>query len=203
MHACMQTLMEYYNNHTERDKSTGRVIKYKARASIKEGRVASFTETAPTVTSFSSRGPDILDNKLNPADVLKPDILAPGHQIWAAWSPSSSLLDPNFSGENFAMLSGTSMAAPHVAGVAALLMKAHPTWSPSMVASAICTSSLRSNNKGLPIMAHGFEAHALYPSTPFDHGAGFINPNAALDPGLVFSSGTSNFLYRYCYCYVL
>lgn len=197
----MQTLMEYYNNHTERDKSTDKVIKFKARASIKEGRIASFNETAPTVSSFSSRGPDILDNKLNPADVLKPDILAPGHQIWAAWSPSSGH-DPIFSDENFAMLSGTSMAAPHVAGVAALLMKAHPTWSPSMVASAICTSSLQCNNKGLPIMAHGLEVQALYPSTPFDHGAGFINPTAALDPGLVFSSGTSNFL-SYCYSYCL
>ncbi|XP_039141942.1 LOW QUALITY PROTEIN: subtilisin-like protease SBT2.4 [Dioscorea cayenensis subsp. rotundata] len=195
--ADVETLMEYYNNHTERDKSTDKVIKFKARASIKEGRVASFNESSPTVSSFSSRGPDILDNKLNPADVLKPDILAPGHQIWAAWSPSSGH-DPIFSDENFAMLSGTSMAAPHVAGVAALLMKAHPTWSPSMVASAICTSSLQCNNKGLPIMAHGLEVQALYPSTPFDHGAGFINPTAALDPGLVFSSAFEDYINFLC-----
>jgi len=42
------------------------------------------------VSRFSSRGPDIIDINKNHADVLKPDILAPGHQIWAAWSPISA-----------------------------------------------------------------------------------------------------------------
>lgn len=55
---------------------------------------------APTVSRFSSRGPDYIDQLKNPTDVLKPDILAPGHQIWAAWSPMS-VLDPILAGTSF------------------------------------------------------------------------------------------------------
>ncbi|KAJ0989574.1 hypothetical protein J5N97_007930 [Dioscorea zingiberensis] len=195
--ADVQILLNYYEKHTQRDKR-GNVIKFNASAAIGEGRVASFNETAPTVSMFSSRGPDInFDNKINPADVLKPDILAPGQQIWAAWSPAS-VHEPIFSGENFALLSGTSMAAPHVAGVAALLRQAHPSWSPSMVASAISTTSLQHNNQGLPIMSQGLQLHALYPSTPFDYGAGFINPTSALDPGLVFPSAFEDYITFLC-----
>lgn len=59
-------------------------------ASKAEGRVASFKGRSPVVSRFSSRGPDIIDANKSLADVLKPDILAPGHQIWAAWSPFSA-----------------------------------------------------------------------------------------------------------------
>ncbi|CAI9783938.1 unnamed protein product [Fraxinus pennsylvanica] len=47
---------------------------------------------------FSSRWPDYSDHRRNPADVLKHDILAPGHQIWAAWSPMN-VLNPILSGK--------------------------------------------------------------------------------------------------------
>lgn len=70
---------------------------FNARAAIGDGRVASFGSQAPIVSRFSSRGPDFIDINRNPADVLKPDILAPGHEIWAAWSPMSAL-DPILSG---------------------------------------------------------------------------------------------------------
>lgn len=72
--------------------------RFTARAAIGEGRVACFKHQAPTVSRFSSRGPDYIDSRRNPADVLKPDILAPGHQVWAAWSPISAL-DPTLTGE--------------------------------------------------------------------------------------------------------
>ena len=49
------------------------------------------------MSRFSSRGPDFIDKSRKPVDVLKPDILAPGHQVWAAWSPIS-ILDPILSG---------------------------------------------------------------------------------------------------------
>ena len=70
---------------------------FNARAAIGDGRVASFGAQAPIVTRSSSRGPDFIDINRNAADVLKPDILAPGHEIWAAWSPMSAL-DPILSG---------------------------------------------------------------------------------------------------------
>ena len=66
------------------------MTEFGARAAIGEGRVASYIGRAPIVSRFSSRGPDIIDNRNNPADVLKPDVLAPGHQIWGAWSPMSA-----------------------------------------------------------------------------------------------------------------
>jgi hypothetical protein len=86
----MQIISQYYEQNIQRDER-GFVIQYCARAAIREGRVASFVGQAPIVSRFSSRGPDFVDSNRNPADVLKPDILAPGHQIWAAWSPLSAL----------------------------------------------------------------------------------------------------------------
>ncbi|XP_058080521.1 subtilisin-like protease SBT2.4 [Magnolia sinica] len=194
--ANVQVLLEYYNSQTYRDER-GAAARFNGRASIKEGRVASFSEQAPIVSRFSSRGPDIIDNNLNLADVLKPDILAPGDLIWAAWSPTS-VADPILSGYRFALLSGTSMATPHVAGIAALIKQSHPSWTPSMIASAISTTASTFDNRGEPIMAEGSNLTQLYPSTPHDHGAGLINPSRALDPGLVFSSGFEDYISFLC-----
>lgn len=72
-------------------------MSYSGRAAIGEGRTASYMGRSPIVSRFSSRGPDFIDVNRNPTDVLKPDILAPGHQIWAAWSPMS-VQDPILSG---------------------------------------------------------------------------------------------------------
>lgn len=73
-------------------------LAYSGRAAIEEGRTATFNGRTPVVSRFSSRGPDYIDQNRNPADVLKPDILAPGHQIWGAWSPMS-VLDPILAGD--------------------------------------------------------------------------------------------------------
>lgn len=88
--------MQYYEQQTDRDER-GLATKFNAQAALGEGRVASFEGRAPSVSRFSSRGPDFIDLNRNPTDVLKPDILAPGHQIWAAWSPISAL-EPILSG---------------------------------------------------------------------------------------------------------
>lgn len=88
--------MRYYEQQTYRD-NQGVVTRYGGRAAIGEGRIASYMDRAPILSRFSSRGPDYSDQRRSPADVLKPDILAPGHQIWAAWSPMS-VLNPILSG---------------------------------------------------------------------------------------------------------
>lgn len=89
--------MSYYEKQTKRDKR-GYVTRYGGSAAITEGRIASYTTRAPVVSRFSSRGPDFSDQSRNPTDVLKPDLLAPGNQIWAAWSPMS-VSDPILSGK--------------------------------------------------------------------------------------------------------
>ncbi|KAK7292434.1 hypothetical protein RIF29_08214 [Crotalaria pallida] len=191
-----KVILQHYEDNTKRDEN-GTATQFCARAAVGEGRVASFTGRSPVVSRFSSRGPDIIDTKRNLADILKPDILAPGHQIWGAWSQFSAC-QPTMTGHNFALLSGTSMAAPHVAGIAALIKQYNPQWTPSMIASAMSTTSTRHDNLGEVMMAEGFETNSLQPSTPFEHGAGIVNPNLAIDPGLVLASGFPDYISFLC-----
>ncbi|GFQ06989.1 subtilisin-like protease sdd1 [Phtheirospermum japonicum] len=88
---------------------------------------------APTVTSFSSRGPSVQTPGL-----LKPDIIGPGMNILAA---SPFHFDDTDTKLTFYIDSGTSMSTPHLAGVAALLKSAHPNWSPAAIKSAIMTTA--------------------------------------------------------------
>ena len=84
----LQALWEYYNLNTIRSRSRG-VVDFTATARILDGRRAIYNGQAPVVASYSSRGPDVNNALLQTADVLKPNIMAPGSSIWAAWSPNS------------------------------------------------------------------------------------------------------------------
>ena len=85
------------------------------------------TGRSGTVTSFSSGGLTAFGH------MLKPDLGAPGGQIL-----SSTLA---IAGGPFASFDGTSMAAPHVAGAAALLLQRHPNWTPRQVKSALVSTA--------------------------------------------------------------
>ncbi|KAE8674981.1 Subtilisin-like protease SBT2.5 [Hibiscus syriacus] len=183
-------LVDYYNVSTPRD-WTGRVKSFKAIGRIGDGLMPILHKSAPQVALFSSRGPNIKDFSLHDADLLKPDILAPGALIWAAWSPNGTD-EPNYVGEEFAMISGTSMATPHIAGIAALLKQKHPDWSPAAIKSALMTTSTKVDRAGRPLQAqHNSKTDAmkLVTATPFDYGSGHVDPRAALDPGLIFDAG--------------
>lgn len=91
--------MRYYEEKTYRNRG-GVVTQFGARARISESRNSVFSGEAPVVSRFSSRGPAFIDANQNPLDVLKPDILAPGHQIWGAWSLPSAF-DLTFTGFYF------------------------------------------------------------------------------------------------------
>jgi subtilisin family serine protease len=79
-----------------------------------------------TMTTFSSRGP--VPHSLD----FKPDIVAPGYQILSSWP-----------GNTTRVLNGTSMATPHVAGVAALLKAMHPDWSAHDIKAALIASATK------------------------------------------------------------
>ncbi|MBA2443832.1 MAG: S8 family peptidase [Nocardioidaceae bacterium] len=113
------------------------------------------------VADFSSRGPAPDDG------LLKPDLAAPGTGVLAAVAPPSNL------GRLWDLYSGTSMAAPQVAGVAALLRSEHGDWSPAAIQSALMTTADRLSGR----------------VSPLDQGAGALDPQEAIDPGLVYDAG--------------
>jgi subtilisin family serine protease len=141
---------------------------------------------APVMSDSSSRGPNKAD-----ANVLKPDITAPGSDIIAGYAPAdfsqanhAALLAGTLTpGTAYEMISGTSMAAPHVAGAAALLKQANPTWSPAMIKSALMTSAS-------PIVKL---ANGSPDPNPWGYGAGHLNPTGALGTSLVYDVTPSQF----------
>ncbi|KAL9244592.1 hypothetical protein vseg_018357 [Gypsophila vaccaria] len=155
------------------------------------GTVVGPKPSSPRVAAFSSRGP----NKVTP-EILKPDVVAPGVNILAGWTGFSSPTDMNVDPRRvqFNIISGTSMACPHVSGLAALLRNVYPNWSVSAIKSALMTTAYNLDNAGknLTDLATG------NPSTPFAHGSGHVNPNKALDPGLVYDSDADDYIDFLC-----
>ncbi|KAH9795913.1 subtilisin-like protease SBT2.2 [Citrus sinensis] len=193
-------LLQYYNSSLERDEVTKKIIKFGAVACILGGLKANFSNSAPKIMYYSARGPDPEDSFLDDADIMKPNLVAPGNSIWAAWS-SLGTDSVEFQGESFAMMSGTSMAAPHIAGLAALIKQKFPSFSPSAIASALSTSATLYDKNGGPIMAQRAYAKPdenQSPATPFDMGSGFVNATASLDPGLVFDASYNDYMSFLC-----
>ncbi|GAB4214115.1 MAG: hypothetical protein OHK0022_52190 [Roseiflexaceae bacterium] len=79
------------------------------------------------ISSFSSRGP-------RRYGALKPDVAAPGSSIFSVLKAS---------GDQGQTLGGTSMAAPHVAGVAAILRQIHPDWTPAEIKALIMNTATK------------------------------------------------------------
>lgn len=146
---------------------------------------------SPVVAAFSSRGPNFLT-----LEILKPDLVAPGVNILAAWTgdlgPSSLPTDKRR--VKFNILSGTSMSCPHVSGIAAFLKARHPDWSPAAIKSALMTTAYVHDNTLKPLK----DASTAVSSDPYDHGAGHVNPKKALDPGLVYDISPQEYFEFLC-----
>lgn len=110
------------------------------------------------MNSGSSRGPT-LDL------MIKPDVSAPGTDIVAA-------VPFEVSATGYAALTGTSMAAPHIAGSAALLRQAHPEWTTQQVKSALMNTARN--------LTDLFGASYR----PIDQGAGFVDLARAVAPNV-------------------
>ncbi|CAI5952244.1 unnamed protein product [Closterium sp. NIES-65] len=148
---------------------------------------------APIVAFFSSTGPLVAPAAIPASgrptnDILKPDIIAPGFQLWGA-APSPKLTD---SDNYFKRLSGTSMATPHVAGIVALIIQERPTWTPAQIMSAIMTTASVRNNKKKPIRIT-VEGRGERVANPWEIGAGHVNPTSVLDPGLTYDSNQTEY----------
>jgi hypothetical protein len=154
-----------------------------AGATASLGASQKVSTEAPAVAGFSSRGPALAAG----GDLLKPDIMAPGVDVVAAVSPVSH------AGRNYDFLSGTSMATPHIAGIALLYKQLHPTWSPMMIKSALMTNASRTDNAGNPITQDSGD-----PATAFDYGSGHVDANASMEPGLVYDSDFQDWVQFLC-----
>ncbi|MGP4077161.1 S8 family serine peptidase [Halobacillus sp. K22] len=131
---------------------------------VRQNQWLETTETSldHRMAPFSSRGP------VTTTWGLKPDVVAPGVNILST-VPGG-----------YAALQGTSMAAPHVAGLAALLKEAHPDWSPQQIKSAMMSS------------ADILEKDKL-PYAPTEQGTGFIDVEESLNPTLLIEPGSLAF----------
>ncbi|KAG1355441.1 Subtilisin-like protease SBT1.7 [Cocos nucifera] len=143
------------------------------------------TKPAPALAFFSSRGPSQADR-----NILKPDIVGPGANILAAWPFE---VGPSDTATRFNMMSGTSMATPHLSGIAALLKSSHPDWSPAAIRSAIMTTAELKANDGNPITDEtGTKAEF------FGIGAGHVDASRANNPGLIYDINHDDYIAYLC-----
>ncbi|WP_071659491.1 S8 family serine peptidase [Streptomyces humi] len=127
----------------------------------------------PQIAPFSSRGP----SGVNKGALIKPDLAAPGVAVLASVAPASN------QGHDFDFMTGTSMAAPQVSGLAALYFGVHPEWSPMAVKSALMTTAVDTK-----------DASGGKETDPYAQGSGEVDPTAMLNPGLVYDSSNRDWL---------
>ena len=131
---------------------------------------------ADVIANFSSRGPSA-------AGTLKPDITAPGVAIMSqGYAPGATGEDVHL---GFGQVSGTSMAAPHVAGAAAVLRELYPQWTNQAIKSALMSTA-----KFMEVYNQDGS-----PAQPLDMGAGRLDLERAVDPGVILDPPSLSFGY--------
>jgi subtilisin family serine protease len=137
-----------------------------------------------TISDYSSRGDDSEPSTW-------PDLSAPGENITSSCRPYLTICSTGFDPRNgpgaldvgtFNTISGTSMAAPHIAGIAAQLFEADPTATPAAIEQALKSTAYRYADGADYVTMGGF-------TTSFDKGTGLVDVVAATE-ALGGSGGT-------------
>jgi len=145
---------------------------FPAAATVAYDRAVQSATQGDVIAGFSYRGP-VASPSVNST---KPDISAPGVNIYAGTDPASG---------DYQFMSGTSMATPHVTGSAALVRSVHPDWTVTEVKSALMMTSTNAN---------GFEEDGTTPWTVDDVGSGRVDLTKAALAGLTMDETVANFI---------
>ena len=133
------------------------------------------------LASGSSRGPYAL------LDILEPEVAAPGTNILAAYNTpgETAPFGGVYSSYEIDLMSGTSMASPHVAGSILLMKELFPAWSPMQIKSALTMSAFDDNM---------LKDNGVTPTDAFDDGNGRLDLTIAGLVGLTMDETRDNFL---------
>ena len=150
--------------------------------SVDSEQVAAFkTIWADVLNSGSSRGPYGL------LDILEPEVAAPGTNILAAYNTPGETAPYGGVNSNYEidLMSGTSMASPHVAGSILLMKELFPLWTPMQIKSALTMSAFDDNM---------IKDNGITPTDAFDDGNGRLDLTKAALIGLTMDETKTNFL---------
>jgi serine protease AprX len=149
------------------------------------------SQGAQTTTSYSSKGPTLLDH------ILKPDVMAPGNLVVSLYVPSSTLgnCNPNlaiypcdstgktcnaaYGQPDFMQLSGTSISAPAVSAAAALLLERNPNLTPDQVKARLMKTAFKSFPQYYTAYDQSGQPYSIQ-SDVFSEGAGVVDVMTAL-----------------------
>jgi serine protease AprX len=135
------------------------------------------------IATYSSRGPTVMDY------IVKPDLVAPGNKLVSLSAPSSKLFNAVPQAAVFAQtsnsysyfsMSGTSMAAPVVAGAVTLMLQQDPTLSPDTVKGRLMATADKNFTPGYYWYDTTIKANRYLQQDLFTVGAGYLNIPAAL-----------------------
>jgi subtilisin family serine protease len=129
------------------------------------------TDKSDQLAGFSSRGPRFGDA------AIKPDITAPGVAITAARATGTNMGgNAQPVDDNYSIANGTSMATPHVAGAAAILLQEHPAWDAGELKAALVSTAKANDDL-----------------TVFEQGGGRVDVARAFSQGVYAGAGPLNF----------
>ncbi len=153
---------------------------------ITESELQITTRDADHIADFSSRGPNF-----DAPDVMSPNLAAPGVDIYAAYADEMPFTTSPMPSDYIA-ISGTSMAAPHVAGAMALLTQAKPEWTPAQIQSALMTTA---SMEGVTRTLDGSNAWntGIEDAQFSDAGSGVINVARAVKAGLLLDETAEHY----------